>query len=134
MGDGGSAMSNLIIRDGKFYRGNVEVKPEFGNREQINALKEALRKANESKVEAKLIQEETIAYYASVRFTCPICEKYNEVYVLEDDPSEYCIDASDVEHCNISCTNLKCNTEFTIESDKTKKGNMSIVLTYDQDN
>jgi hypothetical protein len=121
----------MRIVDGKFYKNNVEVKPEFGNIEQIRALQQALQQANKNTVEAKLIQEEKVLYYASVRFKCPICQQDNEVEVLEDDPSEWRIDNSDVNGYDITCTNSKCETEFTIEQDKTSKGNMGIVLTYD---
>jgi len=124
-------MSNMRIVDGKFYKENVEVKPEFGNIEQIRALQQALQQANKNTVEAKLIQEEKVLYYASVRFKCPICQQDNEVEVLEDDPSEWSIDNSDVNGYSITCTNSKCETEFTIEQDKTSKGNMGIVLTHD---
>ncbi len=121
-------MSNLIIKNGKFYRGNVEVKPEFGNMEQIRALRAAERKANESKIEAKLIQEEKTTYYASIEFTCPDCKKHNQVEVFEDDPSDYHIDNADVNNIDVSCD--YCNTYFTVEQDKTSKGNMGIVLSY----
>jgi transcription elongation factor Elf1 len=121
-------MSNLIIKNGKFYKGNIEVKPEFGNVEQIRALREAERKANEKKIEAKLIQEEKTYYYATIEFTCPDCKKYNEVEVFEDDPSDYHIDNADVNNIDVSCA--FCDTDFTIEADKTSKGNMGIVLSY----
>lgn len=124
-------MSNIIIRDGKFYRGGVEVKPEFGNREQINALQAELRKSSEEKVEAKLIEQETTKYYATVKFTCPVCKEDNEVDVLDDDPIEMGIDSSDVDNCDISCH--YCDTDFTIEADK-GRGNMGISLIYGQDN
>ncbi len=121
-------MSNMIIRDGKFYKGNVEIKPEFGNMEQIRALREAERKANASKIEAKLIQEEMTSYYASVVFDCPDCKKHNRVDVLYDDPSDWQIDNSDVDSHEISC--VHCGSYYTIEADKTQKGNLGIVLTY----
>lgn len=122
-------MSNMIIRDGKFYKGNVEVKPEFGNREQIQALRDAERKASEERIEAKLIEQETITYYATVKFTCPVCKEDNEVDLLDDDPIEMGIDSSDVDNLDISCPH--CDTDFTIEADK-GRGNMGISLIYDQ--
>ena len=123
-------MSNLVIKNGKFYKGNVEVKPEFGNMEQIRALREAERKANASNIEAKLIQQEKTSYYASIEFDCPDCKKHNRVEIFEDDPSDYHIDNADVNNIDISCA--FCDTDFTIEADKTSKGNMGIVLSYDQ--
>jgi hypothetical protein len=122
-------MSKIVIRDGKFYKGNVEVKPEFGNREQIQALRDAERKASEERIEAKLIEQETITYYATVKFTCPVCKEDNEVDLLDDDPIEMGIDSSDVDNLDISCPH--CDTDFTIEADK-GRGNMGISLIYDQ--
>lgn len=121
-------MSNLIIKDGKFYKNGVEIKPEFGNREQIQALRDAERKANETKIEAKIIQEEKTYHYATIEFTCPNCEKNNRVEVFEDDPSDWFIDNSDVDNIDISCPH--CDTDFTIEADK-GRGNMAISLIYD---
>ena len=122
-------MSNLIIKNGKFYKGNVEVKPEFGNMEQIRALRAAERKANEKKIDAKLYQEEVSQYYASVKFTCPSCKNENHVDVLEDDPLDMHVDNSDVDGFDISCNH--CDADFTIEADKTQRGNLGIVLVYD---
>jgi transcription elongation factor Elf1 len=122
-------MSNIFIRDGKFYKDGVEVKPEFGNLEQIRALQAELRRANEKKIEAKLYQEEVSQYYASVKFTCPSCKNENHVDVLEDDPLDMHVDNSDVDGYDISCNH--CDADFTIEADKTQRGNMGIVLVYD---
>ncbi len=122
-------MSNIFIRDGKFYKDGVEVKPEFGNLEQIRALQAELRRANAKKIEAKLYQEEVSQYYASVKFTCPSCKNENHVDVLEDDPLDMHVDNSDVDGYDISCNH--CDADFTIEADKTQRGNMGIVLVYD---
>jgi len=122
-------MSNMIIRDGKFYKNNVEVKPEFGNMEQIRAIREAERKASEKRIEAKIIQEEKTYHYATIEFTCPDCQKYNRVEVFEDDPSDWIIHNVDVNNIDISCSH--CDADFTIEADK-GKGNMGISLIYDQ--
>lgn len=37
-------MSKLTIKNGKFYRGEEEVKPEFGNTEQINLMAKLKKK------------------------------------------------------------------------------------------
>ncbi len=122
-------MAKISIIEGKFYKDGIEIKPEFGNIEQIQALKAAERKSNELEVEAKLIEKEIIQYYACIEFICPICKTKNSIDIDEDNPSEYCIDNSDVNGYDVTCTNIKCNTEFTIEA--VKKSNMGIILKYD---
>ena len=122
-------MSKLIIKDGKFYKDNVEIKPEFGNREQIQALRDAERRANETRIEAKLIQEEKTFHYATIEFTCPDCKKHNRVEVFEDDPSDDYLMPNDVDNIDISCT--YCDSDFTIEADK-GRGNYGISLIHSQ--
>lgn len=39
----------LTLRDGKFYRGDVEVPPEIGNREQIMLLQRIEREKSNQK-------------------------------------------------------------------------------------
>ena len=117
----------IEIRDGKFYKDGVEVKPTFGDTEQIRVLKEAERKAKEKKVDAKLISEEVATYYAVVKFKCPSCKYENSVDLLDDDPSEWDIDNSDVDQLECECGS--CHLDFTINADK--KSRMKIYLTYD---
>lgn len=117
----------IEIIDGKFYKDGVEVKPSFGDMEQIRALKEALAKAKEKKVDAKLISEEVATYYAVVNFKCPSCQHENSVDLLDDDRSEWDIDNSDVDQLECSCDS--CRLDFTINADK--KSRMKIYLTYD---
>lgn len=119
----------IEIRDGKFYKDGVEVKPSFGDMEQIRALKEAERKANEKKVDAKLFSEEITTYYAVVKFKCPSCKHENTVDLLDDDPSEWNIDNDDVDQLECSCDS--CRLDFTINADKSNKSRMKIYLTYD---
>lgn len=119
----------IEIRDGKFYKDGIEVKPSFGDMEQIRALKEAERKANEKKVDAKLFSEEITSYYALVKFKCPSCKHENSVDLLDDEPSEWHIDKDDVDQLECSCS--KCDLDFTINADKSDKKSMKIYLTYD---
>ena len=121
----------IVIREGKFYRGNVEVKPEFGNWEQIRALKAEEAKGKMKTCEAKLTEQEIVKYYASVNFTCPLCSQANEID-YDDDLEEFPIDSSDVDELEVEC--CKCKHEFTIHADKSKKGCMSIYLSYDDPN
>jgi hypothetical protein len=123
----------IVIREGKFYQGNVEVKPEFGNVEQIRALKAEERKIKSIICEAKLTEQEITQYYARVSFTCPLCSQKNQIDCDSDcDISEYPIDNSDVDTMEVECK--KCKHEFTIHADKSKKGSMPIYLSYDDPN
>jgi hypothetical protein len=123
--------SKLTLINGKFYKNGVEIKPVFGDLEQIKLLRAAERKANEKKVSAKLIEEEINQYYALIKFICPICKQDNSITILEDDPSEWRIDNSDVDDYDISCKNMDCQHEFTIEAIKDSKSTMAIQLSYD---
>lgn len=120
---------SIIIKDGKFYKDGKEIKPSFGDLEQIRALREAERKANEKKTPAKLIEKEVKAYYACIEFTCPICKEKNSVDIFDDEPQECDIDNSDVDEFDVSCT--QCDLDLTIHSDTNGKSRMSIYLSYD---
>lgn len=48
-----NAQLPLRLRNGKFMRGDVEVAPEIGNREQIELLRKAEREAEEKEEQAK---------------------------------------------------------------------------------
>ena len=122
---------SIIIRDGKFYKGNEEVKPEFGNKEQIKALQEALKKANMTKCDAKLSEGEISQYYPIIKFKCPFCEQYN-IHEFQDEVGEYHIDNSDVEEMEIECS--KCKQDFVVNADKTEKKRMAIYLSYHKEN
>lgn len=129
----GQSSMRIIIRGGKFYQGNVEMKPEFGNVEQIRALKAEERKLKSIICEAKLTEQEITQYYARVSFTCPLCSQKNQKdYDSTSDVSEYPIDNSDVDTMEVEC--CKCKHEFTIHADKSKKGSMPIYLSYDDPN
>jgi transcription elongation factor Elf1 len=120
---------SIEIINGKFLKDGKEIKPTFGDTEQIRVLKEAERKANERKVHAKLIEKEVTTYYACIEFVCPICKEKNSVDLFEDEPQEWNIDKNDVDGLYRSCK--KCDLHFTINADKTDKKSMKIYLTYD---
>lgn len=107
------------------------MKPEFGNWEQIRALKAEERKGKMTTCEAKLTEQEITTYYARVNFTCPLCSQANEID-YDDDVEEFPIDNSDVDELEVEC--CKCKHEFIIHADKSKKGCMSIYLSYDDPN
>jgi len=119
----------IEIMNGKFFKDGKEIKPTFGDTEQIRVLKEAERKANEKRVNAKLFSEEITTFYAIVQFTCPSCKHENSFDFFEDEPQQWNIDKNDVNELECSCK--KCDLDFTINADKTDKKSMKIYLTYD---
>lgn len=121
----------MILRDGKFYENGKEVPPQIGNVEQIRLLKEAERKANAKRVEARLYSEEITQYYGVVKFKCPSCDHDNTVEFFEDEPLEWNVDNGDVDQYECECH--ECGLDFIVNADKENKGNMKIYLTYDQD-
>ena len=120
---------SIEIRNGKMYKDGKEVKPTFGDLEQIRALREAERKANEKRVNAKLFSEEISTFYAIVQFTCPSCKHENSFDFFEDEPKQWNIDKNDVDEIDVSCE--KCDCDFTIHADTKGKGAMAIYLSYD---
>lgn len=121
----------MILRDGKFYVDGKEVPLEVGNLKQISLLKEAERRANAKKVDAKLYSEEITQYYGVVQFKCPSCNHENSVDFFEDEPMEWNVSNHDVDQEECECSN--CGLEFTINADNENKSRMKIYLTYDQE-
>ena len=60
----------LRLCDGKFMRGNVEVAPEIGNKEQIELLRCEERKANERERLAKNGELEVVCRNLRCKFIC----------------------------------------------------------------
>lgn len=118
----------IEIMDGKFFKDGQEIKPTFGDMEQIRALKEAEQKANEIKVNAKLYEEQTTTYYAVVKFDCPVCKYDNSIDLLDDEPSEYAITNRDVDAMKCKCDN--CNLNFVVNASKNSRH--KIHLTYNE--
>ena len=120
----------LRLVNGKFYRGDVEVPPEVGNREQIRLLQAELKKYEDAEgqgtVPGTVDSEEIITYYPIIKFECPRCNTKNDVH-MEDETSEYTFDSSDVEHYNVECT--KCDLNFVIG--KVTGSNHKINLIYE---
>jgi hypothetical protein len=101
--------------------------------EQIRALKAEERKIKSIICEAKLTEQEITQYYARVSFTCPLCSQKNQIdYDSDSDISVFPIGNSDVDTYEVEC--CKCENEFTIHADKSKKGSMPIFLSYDDPN
>lgn len=108
----------LTIKEGKFYRGADEVKPEFGNMEQIQCIKDTIRKLIEEQemVEALktgLVLDPTVTaeYTAEVDFRC---ECGGRVY------AEACADDEDdwqalADH-DITCRSCKKEYRLKVEA------------------
>ena len=109
-------MSELKIIDGKFYRDGVEVKPEFGNREQIKLLQDIEKLKNDKAILAVIDSEEITLYKPSLRFKCPSCNKNN--FQDDYDPEEYEVECDFFEHDTINCDH--CTAEFEVETDRDK--------------
>ena len=120
----------LKLVNGKFYRGDVEVPPEIGNKEQIRLLQAELKKyeaaEGQGSISGTVDSEEIITYYPIIKFECPRCKTKNSVH-MEDETSEYTFDSSDVEHYDVECT--KCNLDLVIG--KVEGSNHKISLTYE---
>lgn len=108
----------LRLVDGKFMRGDIEVKPEIGNPEQIALLQKIERERTQREKDAKAgrldvdIYVEDIRYNVVCEFTC-ICgneiEKKDTSYTdnWED------LEAPDYEDGPITCD--KCGREYEID-------------------
>jgi len=94
-------MGKLFIKNGKFYDGQNEVKPEIGNIDQINCLKEHERL--KGIFDDGLIVDpkyHSLGITATTFFTC-MCGRRLIVEVEADDIGD--------ESCFIECKNIVCH-------------------------
>lgn len=88
----------LCIKNGKFMRGNTEVAPVIGDREQIALLQQAERQMKVREEQAKYgklkveIWAEDIRYDAVCQFTC-VCGN-----IISYKEAGYACDFSDIEY------------------------------------
>lgn len=116
-----NAQLPLRLRNGKFMRGNVEVAPEIGNREQIELLRKAERDAEEQAEKGVLdvsIDTYDFTFKMKCRFNC-ICGHS----IVETDYScvadaLYEIEDAKWEGDTIRCP--KCGREYEIEGEQAK--------------
>lgn len=119
-----NAQLPLRLRNGKFMRGDVEVAPEIGNREQIELLRKAEREAEEKEEQAKKgalavsIETYNFTFEMECRFNC-ICGHS----IVETDYScvaeaLYEIEDAEWEGGTIRCP--KCGREYEIEGEQAK--------------
>lgn len=109
-------MKKLTLKDGKFYRGTTEVKPEFGNKEQIALIRQMEARLEQSYTLGDLWDYEETTYVPMLRFDCPFCGKENKIKL--DESSEFPTDLSEFEHdvLHISCDH--CDEDFEMQYDK----------------
>jgi hypothetical protein len=119
---------SMELRNGKFFKDGVEIKPEIGNLEQIRLLKKVAEQMEGDTIPAKLINEVVTTYYPKIVYDCPFCNCEKE-YDFDDETDEFQYNSSEVDGWDLTCSG--CNNEFTIEKIEGKK--VGIVLRFEKD-
>ncbi len=107
----------LVIKNGRFYRGDKEVPIKIGNSEQIALLKRMDRssmQAAKNGIEVN-IQAEDIQFEATVRFECICGNKIIKGEAVEDNGSQELPDEQAEEYWDrrtVTCR--KCQREYAI--------------------
>jgi hypothetical protein len=83
-------MSNLTIKNGKFYRGSQEVETVFGDREQIQCLRkyEDLMQSYKKGMELEPEVREITSYCHEISWIC-VCGRMLEVSETSDDEDDW---------------------------------------------
>ena len=104
-------MGNLVIIDGYLYKDGQKQKLEFGNIEQINAIREYERSMAELQNDGlELEPEYEIEVNASVSFKCGCgCNVYFEVSASTD---------GDIDCFDGMSTKCKCNNRYKLSVDR----------------
>lgn len=114
----------LRLCDGKFMRGDVEVAPEIGNREQIELLRKAEREAEEKEKQAKkgslpvFIEIYDLRFKMECSFNCICGHSIAETDSLCLADAIYEIEDAEWEGGTIRCP--KCGREYEIEGEQAK--------------
>lgn len=109
----------LQLIDGKFFRGNEEVKLEFGNKEQIALIHEAQRRVEALKGDGLIVEPEfEIVYKSTITFKC-IC---GQSVWKEDD------DAPNENHISSLVGKCKCMKCHKIYQVKEEDGELIVTL------
>lgn len=106
----------MILRDGKFYEGNVLVPLEFGNKEQIRLMNEAKEHIEALKGDGLEVdvQIET-KYFANIDLKC-LCGQtvwFNDIELDDDDKLD------DLDGECTSCPKCKKRYELSYDSGQT---------------
>ena len=121
-------MSNqLTIKDGKFYRNGVEEKPEFGNREQINAIQKEVerQKRIEKGVPCDVDFEEISHYEMDITFPCMKCKRRVWRSIDTDTDKDYELAKADKE----TATCQSCKTKHELIHNQAKNEIVAILKT-----
>jgi transcription elongation factor Elf1 len=119
----------LTIKNGKFYRGNQNVRPVVGDREQIDLLQKIqseFRLAHKNGfMLAKFISKKKVVYDAYVSFNCPSCGWENECVAGENQPMKFV--NRDLDGNTINC--VKCGQGFKFApKDKIAKSKVKMLI------
>lgn len=105
----------LKIINGKFMRDGVEVKPEFGNREQIALIRKMEEEMERGVVIADVVNVTRTMYKASIDYKCLECGD-DQSYEFDDEQEDWEWDGPDFNKATIECDN--CDTQYECEWDK----------------
>lgn len=109
----------MTLIDGKFFRGFEEVKPEFGNKEQIALIRETEKRISALNNEGLVIStEHEVVYTASLQFRC-VCGQH--VWKEDDDARN----RTDISGLVGTCQCMKCKKRYEVTE---KKGDLIIKL------
>lgn len=109
----------MTLIDGKFFRGFEEVKPEFGNKEQIALIRETEKRVSALNNEGLVISaEHEIVYTASLQFLC-VCGQH--VWKEDDDARS----RTDISGLVGICKCMRCSKRYEVTE---KKGDLIVKL------
>lgn len=110
----------LQIINGKLMRDGLEVKPEFGNREQIALIRKHEELMERGWVMADVVNTTRTMYVASIDYTCLECGTYQSCE-FPDEQEDWEWNGDDFNNDTIVCES--CGAEYHCEWDKTMKRN-----------
>ena len=105
----------LKIVNGKFVRDGVEVKPEFGNREQIVLIRKTEEEMERGWVIADIVNVTRTMYKASIDYVCLECG-CDQSYEFDDEQEDWEWDGPNFNKETIECES--CGAEYECEWDK----------------
>ncbi len=108
----------LVIKNGRFYRGDKEVPIEIGNSEQIALLKQMNRASMRARKDGIVadIHAEDIQFDATVRLECICGNMIIKWECIEDGGTDYSVDEQAEDYWNrrtVTCH--KCHREYAID-------------------
>lgn len=104
-------MPELIIKNGRFYRNGIEERPEIGNIEQINCLKETNRKNEEAEKGIEVDTDYECITTGTAEFRCVCGEKVYYEVEFEGTPDDDDCFVGKVKSCKV------CGRRYEFEFD-----------------